>query len=499
MRIAPRSRRTGSTRTAPRRRVAARPRCAAGSTAGTRSTRTASTPSSRTCSPRSSHSGPRVDVEHAEHIPRPGPALLVVQPGLGLVEPLALTVAVRREARPPPARRRRPRLPARSATCSTSSAGSARTTTTSPRCCGPATSPPCRSARPGCARGAGDAAARAARGRARAIPVIPVAVPPGGPLGLPIRPWRVVGGRSTSLPSPGSTWLGRPARGRGARRSRPETGVPRAASSSVAESDCRHAAPGGRVVSARDREHRSRGDVGEGVVVPRSWPTTASRSTTRCAAGATATPLLMIQGLGADSRGWALQRMAFGRRHRCYRHRQPGRRRVGDRPPGPYSLEQMARDAVAVLDAEGVERAHVMGASMGGVIAQIIAVLHPERARSLVLACTACRHHEWRRELLAEWAEEVDAARDVGARRRGAAVARRAAARTAGSGSGSTCSRGIVLQQPPEPFVAQVDAILDATDELRFALEQHRASRRSSSPARRTRSRRSATPRSSPS
>src|SRR5260370_6794185 len=48
-----------------------------------------------------------------------------------------------------------------------------------------------------------------------------------------------------------------------------------------------------------------------------------------------------------------------------------------------------------------------MGASMGGVLAQILAVRHPERVRSLVLACTACRHHEWRRELLQEWADDV--------------------------------------------------------------------------------------------
>src|SRR5258708_31275437 len=46
---------------------------------------------------------------------------------------------------------------------------------------------------------------------------------------------------------------------------------------------------------------------------------------------------------------------------------------------GPYDLEVMAEDAVAVLDAEGVTSAHVMGASMGGVLAQIIAVRHPWR------------------------------------------------------------------------------------------------------------------------
>ena len=112
----------------------------------------------------------------------------------------------------------------------------------------------------------------------------------------------------------------------------------------------------------------------------------------------------MLQGLGTDSRGWALQRFAFGRRHRCFAVDNRG---VGGSSgaPHPFSLEQMADDAVAVLDAEGVESAHVMGASMGGVIAQILAVRHPERVRSLVLACTSCRHHEWRRELFAEWAD----------------------------------------------------------------------------------------------
>ncbi len=115
-------------------------------------------------------------------------------------------------------------------------------------------------------------------------------------------------------------------------------------------------------------------------------------------------PLLMIQGLGADSRGWLRQRRALGSRFRCivFDNRGAGH---SDHPPAPYDLEVMAADALAVLDAAGVERAHVMGASMGGILAQIIAVRHPERIRSLVLACTACRHHTWRRELLAEWAE----------------------------------------------------------------------------------------------
>src|SRR5206468_622370 len=71
-------------------------------------------------------------------------------------------------------------------------------------------------------------------------------------------------------------------------------------------------------------------------------------------------------------------------------------------------LEVMATDVLAVLDAVGIESAHVMGASMGGIIAQVLAVRHPARVRSLVLACTACRHLPWRRELLAEWADVAE-------------------------------------------------------------------------------------------
>jgi 3-oxoadipate enol-lactonase len=184
-------------------------------------------------------------------------------------------------------------------------------------------------------------------------------------------------------------------------------------------------------------------------------------------------PLLMIQGLGTDSRGWALQRMAFGRRFRCYAVDNRG---VGgsDRPPGPYDLEVMATDALGVLDAVGVDRAHVMGASMGGVLAQIIGVRSPERVRSLVLACTACRHHDWRVELLSGWA---DAVREHGM----SALADDALRWLVGPrlrrrfGVWLNLLARIVLQSPPEPFVAQVEAILAAPDELRFELARVRA------------------------
>jgi 3-oxoadipate enol-lactonase len=184
-------------------------------------------------------------------------------------------------------------------------------------------------------------------------------------------------------------------------------------------------------------------------------------------------PVLMIQGLGVDMRGWTLQRPRFGRRHRCIAFDNRG---VGhsDAPPGPYDLEQMAADAIAVLDAAGVETAHVMGASMGGVIAQILGVTHPERVRSLVLACTACRHEPWRVELLEEWAD------DVGARGMGAMVGDEGLTWLIGPrlhrrlGAFINILGRIVLSTPPDSFVAQVRAILGTSDALREELRNVR-------------------------
>lgn len=103
----------------------------------------------------------------------------------------------------------------------------------------------------------------------------------------------------------------------------------------------------------------------------------------------TGEPLLLIMGLGYSHEMWHRTRPAVSA---LYRTIEFDNRGVGksDVPPGPYTIAQMAADAVAVLDAAGVESAHVFGVSMGGMIAQEFAIAYPNRVRSLILGCTAC-------------------------------------------------------------------------------------------------------------
>jgi len=179
-------------------------------------------------------------------------------------------------------------------------------------------------------------------------------------------------------------------------------------------------------------------------------------------------PVLMIQGLGMNARAWALQRGAFGRQHRCVAIDNRGTGH-SDAPQGPYDLLRMAQDAVEVLDAEQIQSAHVVGASMGGVISQIMGVVYPDRVHSLTLACTACRHHEWRRELLAEWAREVQAQgmtalTDDGMRWLiGSRLHRR-------FGVFVNVLARVLIQIKPYAFAAQVDAILAISDDMRGEL-----------------------------
>ena len=115
-------------------------------------------------------------------------------------------------------------------------------------------------------------------------------------------------------------------------------------------------------------------------------------------------PVLLVQGLGAEKNAWNPQRAALALRFRSVALDNRGAGR-SDKPDGAYDLEQMAADAIAVLDHAGIESAHVVGLSMGGAISQIIALKYPQRVRSLTLVATACRNHPWREELLQSWAD----------------------------------------------------------------------------------------------
>jgi 3-oxoadipate enol-lactonase len=99
-------------------------------------------------------------------------------------------------------------------------------------------------------------------------------------------------------------------------------------------------------------------------------------------------PVLLIMGLGYPSDMWWRTRPVLDGRYRTIVLDNRGAGRSGA-PPGPYPIAMMAADALAVLDAAGVESAHVFGISMGGMIAQELALQNPERVRSLILGCTA--------------------------------------------------------------------------------------------------------------
>ncbi len=97
--------------------------------------------------------------------------------------------------------------------------------------------------------------------------------------------------------------------------------------------------------------------------------------------------LVLIQGMGFDRFGWQPVLRQLGRHFRLVLLDNRGCGH-SDLPPDSFDVADMATDVIAVLDAAGVRRAHVMGVSLGGMVAQDLAVDHPERLDGLVLVST---------------------------------------------------------------------------------------------------------------
>jgi len=101
-------------------------------------------------------------------------------------------------------------------------------------------------------------------------------------------------------------------------------------------------------------------------------------------------PLIMISGLNSDHSSWKSQTGLFKKYFRTITFDNRG---VGksDKPAGPYTIKMMTDDTIGLMDHLNIEKAHVLGVSMGGMIAQELAINHPERVDKLVLGCTFAR------------------------------------------------------------------------------------------------------------
>lgn len=117
-------------------------------------------------------------------------------------------------------------------------------------------------------------------------------------------------------------------------------------------------------------------------------------------------PLLCVMGLAADTLAWMLQVPAFSAGYRTviFDNRDVGQSSMAD---APYEIADMAQDALALADALELDSFHLLGVSMGGAIAQQMALAAPGRIRTLTLAVTFASGGAWARKLGEVWAARV--------------------------------------------------------------------------------------------
>ncbi len=117
-----------------------------------------------------------------------------------------------------------------------------------------------------------------------------------------------------------------------------------------------------------------------------------------------AAPILMINGLGAPRAGWALQVPALSERYRVFTfdNRDVGETGAG-RDPRPYALNQFAIDAIGLIEALELGPVHVIGASMGGAIAQEMVLTRPDLVQSVQIVCSWAKTDPWLADLVSQW------------------------------------------------------------------------------------------------
>jgi pimeloyl-ACP methyl ester carboxylesterase len=100
-------------------------------------------------------------------------------------------------------------------------------------------------------------------------------------------------------------------------------------------------------------------------------------------------PLVLIRGLGSNADHWYAQVPDLSRHYRVVTFDNRGIARSND-PGEPFTIPDMAEDTIRLMDALGIEQAHVLGLSLGGMVAQEMAIRHPERIKGLILVVTLC-------------------------------------------------------------------------------------------------------------
>jgi 3-oxoadipate enol-lactonase len=170
-------------------------------------------------------------------------------------------------------------------------------------------------------------------------------------------------------------------------------------------------------------------------------------------------PLLCVMGLSADTLAWMLQVPAFSASHKTiiFDNRDVGQSSMAD---GPYEIGDMAGDALALADALELDSFHLLGVSMGGAIAQEIALAAPDRVRTLTLALTFAAGGAWAQALSAVWAERV---RKISREGRVDELMLLTFSESFFEDAQSVAwVRGMMLQhphpQPPEAFIRQLEA-----------------------------------------